>query len=162
VIVVLEDGQEFQIATFRSDGQYIDGRRPESVTFSTAEGDALRRDFTINGLFYDPVEEQVLDFVDGRADLAARVVRSIGDAGARFEEDKLRVLRGVRFAARFGFDIEPETWRAICDGALRVHVVSAERIRDELVKILVHPSRVRGFDLLDQSGLLRELLPEVE
>jgi poly(A) polymerase len=162
VIVVVEDGQEFEVATFRADGDYLDGRRPESVTFSTAEGDALRRDFTINGLFFDPAEDRVLDFVGGRSDLEAGFIRAIGDPAQRFEEDKLRVLRGVRFAARFNFEIDPATWEAICAGAPRIHVVSAERIRDELVKILTHPSRLRGFDLLDQSGLLRELLPEVE
>lgn len=162
VTVVVESGHEFEVATFRADGAYLDGRRPESVTFSNAEGDARRRDFTINGLFYDPVEERVIDYVGGRADLDARVIRAIGDARERFAEDKLRVLRGVRFAARLGFEIESETWRAIRDGAAQIHAVSAERIRDELVKILAHPRRVRGFDLLDASGLLRELLPEVE
>jgi poly(A) polymerase len=162
VIVVLEDGDEFEVATFRSDGAYIDGRRPESVTFSDAEGDARRRDFTINGLFYDPVAERVLDFVGGRSDLDARIVRAIGDAAQRFAEDKLRLLRGIRFAARLGFEIEAATWEAIRAGAPQIHAVSAERIRDELVKILTHPSRLRGFDLLDASGLLRELLPEVE
>jgi len=132
------------------------------VTFSNAEGDARRRDFTINGLFYDPETERVIDFVGGRADIEARVVRAIGDAGQRFAEDKLRVLRGVRFAARLGFEIDGGTWEAIRTGASEIHAVSAERIRDELVKILTHPSRVRGFDLLDASGLLRQLLPEVE
>ena len=162
VIVVVENGAEFEVATFRSDGEYLDGRRPESVTFSNAEGDALRRDFTINGLFYEPEKELVIDYVGGRADLEARVIRAIGDARQRFAEDKLRVLRGVRFAARLGFEIEPATWAAICDGAADIPVVSAERIRDELSKIFAHSSRVRGFDLLDASGLLRELLPEVE
>ncbi|MGH8048513.1 MAG: CCA tRNA nucleotidyltransferase, partial [Chthoniobacterales bacterium] len=162
VIVVLEDDAAFEVATFRSDGEYLDGRRPESVTFSNAEGDAHRRDFTINGLFYDPIEKRVIDFVGGRADIEARIVRAIGDPRERFAEDKLRVLRGVRFAARLGFEIEPTTWDAIREGAPRIHDVSAERTRDELVKILTHPSRVQGFDLLDASGLLRELLPEVE
>ncbi len=139
VIVVLEDDKEFEIATFRSDGNYLDGRRPESVTFSDAESDAQRRDFTINGLFYDPVEERVLDFVDGQRDLDARIVRAIGDPRQRFAEDKLRVLRGVRFSSRLDFAIEPATWEAIREGASQVSAVSAERIRDELVKILVHP-----------------------
>jgi poly(A) polymerase len=162
VIVVIEDGREYEVATFRTDGEYRDGRHPESVSFSNAEGDARRRDFTINGLFYDPVEERVIDYVGGRADLEARIVRAIGDPRQRFDEDKLRVLRGIRFAARLDFEIEAGTWEAICEYAPQIHVVSAERIRDELVKILTHPSRVRGFDLLDASGLLRELLPEVE
>jgi poly(A) polymerase len=162
VIVVIENGREHEVATYRTDGEYRDGRHPESVTFSNAEGDARRRDFTINGLFYDPVEERVIDYVGGRADLDARIVRAIGDPRHRFEEDKLRVLRGIRFAARLGFEIEAETWEAIREYAPQIHVVSAERIREELVRIFTHPSRVRGFDLLDASGLLRELLPEVE
>lgn len=162
VIVVLEDGGEFQVATFRSDGAYRDGRHPESVAFTTAEGDALRRDFTVNGLFYDPVDRRILDFVGGEADLRAGVIRCIGDSRARFAEDKLRLIRCVRFAASLGFEIEAETWRALQERAPEINAVSAERIRDELVKILIHPSRVRGFDLLDQSGLLAVLLPEVE
>ncbi len=161
VIVVLEDDVEFQVATFRADGVYIDGRRPESVTFSTAEGDALRRDFTVNGLFYDPVEEKVLDFVGGTADLNAGVIRAIGEPEHRFREDKLRLLRGIRFAASLDFQIDPETWTALCAQASSIASVSAERIREELVKIFLHPSRVRGFDLLDESGLLEILLPEV-
>ncbi|MEN9469163.1 MAG: hypothetical protein RL630_896 [Verrucomicrobiota bacterium] len=162
VIVVLEDGGEFQVATFRSDGAYRDGRHPESVAFTNAEGDARRRDFTVNGLFFDPLTHQRLDFVGGEADLRARILRSIGDPHARFAEDKLRLIRCVRFAASLGFEIEAETWRALVERAPEITAVSAERIRDELVKIFTHPSRVRGFDLLDQSGLLTILLPEVE
>ena len=162
VIVVLEDGGEFQVATFRSDGAYRDGRHPESVAFTNAEGDARRRDFTVNGLFFDPLTCQILDFVGGEADLRAGILRSIGDPHARFAEDKLRLIRCVRFAASLGFDIEAETWRALVVRAPEITAVSAERIRDELVKIFSHPSRVRGFDLLDQSGLLAILLPEVE
>ena len=162
VIVVLEDGGEFQVATFRSDGAYRDGRHPESVAFTNAEGDARRRDFTVNGLFFDPLTRQILDFVGGEADLRAGILRSIGDPHARFAEDKLRLIRCVRFAASLGFEIEAETWRALVERAPEITAVSAERIRDELVKIFTHPSRVRGFDLLDQSGLLAILLPEVE
>lgn len=162
VIVVLEGGGEFEVATFRTDGEYRDGRRPESVTFSDAPGDAQRRDFTINGLFYDPAEERAIDYVGGQADLADGVVRAIGDPAARFAEDRLRLLRGVRFAARFGFAIEPATWSAIRAQAAEISAVSPERIRDELGKILVHPNRLRGFDLLDASGLLRAVLPEME
>jgi poly(A) polymerase len=162
VIVVLEDGGEFQVATFRSDGAYRDGRHPESVAFTNAEGDARRRDFTVNGLFFDPLTHQILDFVGGEADLRAGILRSIGDPHARFAEDKLRLIRCVRFAASLGFEIEAETWRALLERAPEITAVSAERIRDELVKIFTHPSRVRGFDLLDQSGLLAILLPEVE
>ncbi len=161
VIVVLEEGREFQVATFRADGVYLDGRRPESVIFTTAEGDAQRRDFTVNGLFYDPLERKVLDFVGGEADLKAGVIRCIGEPADRFREDKLRLLRGVRFAATLGFQIDPSTWAALRDQAASISDVSAERIRDELVKIFLHPSRVRGFDLLDESGLLGVLLPEV-
>ena len=162
VIVVLEDGGEFQVATFRSDGAYRDGRHPESVAFTNAEGDARRRDFTVNGLFFDPLTHQILDFVGGEADLRTGILRSIGDPHARFVEDKLRLIRCVRFAASLGFEIEAETWRALVERAPEITAVSAERIRDELVKIFTHPSRVRGFDLLDQSGLLAILLPEVE
>lgn len=162
VIVVLEGGGEYQVATFRSDGAYIDGRHPDSVVFTTAEGDAQRRDFTVNGLFYDPVEKRVLDYVGGEADLKSKVLRCIGDPDARFTEDKLRLIRCVRFAAVLGFEIEASTWEALCRKAPEITVVSAERIRDELVKIFTHPSRVRGFDLLDQCGLLAVLLPEID
>ncbi len=161
VIVVLEGGAEFQVATFRADGVYIDGRRPESVAFTTAEGDALRRDFTINGMFYDPLEDHVIDYVGGREDLEAGLIRAIGDPSARFREDKLRLLRAVRFAARFGFRFDPATWEAVREMVPAILEVSAERIRDELGKIFTHRSRVRGFDLLDASGLLEVLLPEV-
>lgn len=161
VIVVLEDDFEFQVATFRCDGTYKDGRHPESVSFTTAEGDAKRRDFTVNGLFYDPLEKRVIDYVGGEADLKAGILRSIGNPVERFTEDKLRLIRCVRFSASLGFEIEEETWKAVCDMAPQITVVSAERLRDELVKIFTHPSRVRGFDLLDASGLLEILLPEV-
>jgi len=162
VILVMEHGRVFEVATFRSDHEYIDGRRPEMVTFSTPEEDAARRDFTINGMFHDPVADKFIDFVGGREDLASQTLRAIGDPVARFREDKLRLLRAVRFAARFGYQIDPATWEALCAHAADIHAVSAERIREELVKILAHPTRVRGFDLLDQSGLLKEILPEIE
>jgi poly(A) polymerase len=162
VVVVLEDGMEFQVATFRSDGAYHDGRHPDSVEFGTAEGDALRRDFTVNGLFYDPVEKRVIDFVGGESDLRKKILRCIGDPGDRFTEDKLRLLRCVRFSASLGFEIDPPTWSALCQKAPEITVVSTERIRDELVKIFTHPSRVAGFDLLDRCGLLKVLLPEIE
>ena len=161
VILVVEQGVEFQVATYRADGVYLDGRRPEDVTFTTAEGDARRRDFTINGLFYDPESGEVRDFVGGRKDLESRTIRAIGQAGERFAEDKLRVLRGVRFAATLDFAIEPATWSAIGAGAAKIHEVSAERIREDLAKIFLAPQRVRGFDLLDSSGLMQALLPEV-
>jgi len=162
VVVVHEDGWDLEVATFRADGLYLDGRRPEGVTFSTPQQDAERRDFTVNGMFYDPIQGEVIDFVGGRADLECKVLRAIGDPASRFAEDKLRLLRAVRFAATLHFDIEPATWEAVCRHAREIHMVSAERIREELVRIFVSPSRVRGFDLLDASGLLREILPEVE
>jgi len=162
VILVMEHGRAFEVATFRSDHEYIDGRRPEMVTFSTPEEDAARRDFTINGMFHDPVADKFIDFVGGRDDLRSQTLRAIGDPVARFREDKLRLLRAIRFAARFGHDIDPATWEALSAHAADIHAVSVERIREELVKILAHPSRVRGFDLLDQSGLLKEILPEIE
>jgi putative nucleotidyltransferase with HDIG domain len=161
VIVVHRDGHDFQIATFRSDGEYVDGRRPTGVTYSSPQTDAERRDFTINGLFFDPLAGEVIDYVGGRADLAARTLRAIGDPVARFREDKLRLLRAVRFGATLGFEIEPATWSAIRQHSPDIHDVSAERIRDELVKIFLSPSRVRGFDLLVASGLMHEILPEI-
>ncbi len=161
VILVLEGDSEIQVATFRGDGTYRDGRHPESVRFTDAEGDAHRRDFTVNGLFYDPLKKEVLDFVGGREDLKKGLLRAIGAPQERFSEDKLRILRAVRFATTFGFTIEEETWNAVLKHAPEIHAVSAERIREELVKILLSPNRVRGFDLLDESGLLREILPEI-
>ncbi len=161
VVLVVSQGEEYQVATFRADGAYIDGRHPEGVVFTTAEGDASRRDFTINGLFYDPIDQQVLDYVGGEADLQRRLLRAIGEPRKRLEEDRLRILRGVRFGATLAFDIEPATWEAIREYAPRIHDVSAERIREELVKIFLSPRRVAGFDLLDASGLLDELLPEI-
>jgi putative nucleotidyltransferase with HDIG domain len=161
VVRVLEGGFEFEIATFRSDGVYLDGRRPVSVTFSSPEEDAKRRDFTINGMFYDPLADQVVDFVGGKTDLEHRLVRAIGNPDERFSEDHLRLLRAVRFAAALDFEIEPATWKAVTEKAHQIRTVSQERIRDELVKIMADPHRVRGLDLLDQSGLLKNILPEV-
>ncbi len=161
VIVVLHGGFQFEVASFRADGAYLDGRRPVDVTFTTPQGDAERRDFTVNGMFYDPQTEQVIDFVGGQADLRARTLRAIGDARARFREDRLRLLRAVRFAANLDFKIEPATWEAMRAQANEVGAVSAERIREELVRIFTAPSRVHGLDLLDASGLLRVVLPEL-
>jgi len=162
VVIVLEEGHEFQVATFRSDEAYLDGRRPVAVTYSDPERDAARRDFTINGMFFDPLRGEVIDYVNGRADLDARIIRAIGDPRARFREDRLRLLRAVRFAATFGFEIEPETWTALRENAREIHDVSAERIREEIVRIFLAPTRLRGFDLLDASGLMAEILPEIE
>ena len=162
VVVVLEQGHEFQVATFRSDDVYIDGRHPLGVIFSTPEQDAERRDFTINGMFFDPLRQEVIDYVHGKDDLQARIVRAIGDPAARIREDRLRLLRAIRFSAKFGFEIEPATWEAIRSNASGIHAVSAERIREELVRIFTSPSRVRGFDLMDASGLMAQILPEIE
>jgi tRNA nucleotidyltransferase/poly(A) polymerase len=169
--VVLVAGVE--VATFRSDHAYADGRHPDGVTFETdPKQDVLRRDFTINGLLLDPEvleykgdkeygEHGVVDYVGGLADLRAGVIRAIGDPEHRFEEDHLRMLRAVRFAARFGFEIEPATWAAIQKLHARILRVSPERMRDELVRILIEGGARRGFELLDASGLLRDMLPEV-
>jgi len=162
VILVLEQGAEIQVATFRGDGAYLDGRHPESVVYTDAEGDACRRDFTVNGLFCDPLKDEILDFVGGRDDLKAGILRAIGNPSERFVEDKLRMLRAVRFATTLGFTIEPATWEAVKRYAPEIHAVSAERIRDEFCKILLSPNRLCGFDLLEESGLLREILPEME
>jgi len=161
VILVHKDGHDIEIATFRRDGSYTDGRRPDSVTFTTAEEDAQRRDFTVNGLFENPLTGEILDYVGGRADLERGLLRAIGDARARFSEDHLRLLRAVRFATVLGFTLEDSTWTAICELAPQVAGVSAERIREELVKIFLHPNRVKGFDLLVDSGLMAAVLPEI-
>jgi putative nucleotidyltransferase with HDIG domain len=151
-----------EVATFRSDGAYSDGRRPDAVQFSTSpEEDVKRRDFTINGMMLDPADDAVLDVVGGMADLSAGLIRAIGDAGDRFAEDKLRMLRGVRFAARFAFDLEPATATAIRQLAPAVSQVSYERIRDELTRMLTEGRAKRAFQLLDETGLLVEVLPEV-
>ncbi len=162
VILVAENSAEVEVATFRSDVGYSDGRHPDRVAFSDSpELDVQRRDFTINGLLLDPRSGRVLDFVGGRADLEAGIIRAIGRPALRFAEDKLRMVRAVRFAARFGFSIEPATFAAIGECASTVRQVSAERLRDELTKILTEGAARRGFELLDQSRLLDALLPEI-
>jgi poly(A) polymerase len=150
-----------QVATFRSDGRYLDGRHPEEVVFSTAREDALRRDFTINGMFLDPLKGELLDHVGGRQDLEAKVLRAIGDPSERFREDKLRLLRAVRMAMRFGLRIDPATEAAVKAMAPQITVVSAERIAEELRQILTHPQRVRGLELLYDTGLCAAVLPEL-
>jgi len=151
-----------EVATFRSDVGYSDGRHPDKVVYSsTPQEDVQRRDFTINGLLLDPEKNEVLDFVGGRDDLRAGIIRAIGQPEARFREDKLRMLRAVRFAARFGYTIEPETLRAIQKLAPEISQVSAERLRDELTKLLTEGAARRGFELLDETRLLPELLPEI-
>lgn len=161
VVIVRHDHEHVEVATFRTDGSYKDGRRPQTVSFSTAEEDAKRRDFTINGIFRDPIDNRIIDYVGGQEDLRASRLRAIGDPHRRFEEDRLRLLRAVRFAATLGFEIEPVTWAALRAHAGGLGDVSAERIRDELIKILLCPSRLRGFDLLVESGLMAVVLPEI-
>src|SRR6266853_3992067 len=150
VIIVLEDGFQFEVATFRSDEAYIDGRHPSAVHFSSPEEDAKRRDFTINGMFYDPVAEKVIDFVGGSADIEAKLVRAIGDPAQRFAEDRLRMLRAVPFATVLDYKIDNRTWDALVANAASINEISAERIREELVRIFLSANRVRGWDLLDQ------------
>src|SRR5213082_4055725 len=162
VIVVVENGFQFEVATFRSDDVYVDGRRPSAVRFSSPKEDAKRRDFTINGMFYDPVAEKVIDFVGGRADIEAKLVRAIGDAARRFAEDRLRMLRAVRFATVLDYKIDNQTWAALVANAVSINEISAERIREELVRIFLSPNRARGWDLLDASGLMKILLPEID
>jgi putative nucleotidyltransferase with HDIG domain len=162
VILVVEDGAQVEVATFRSDIGYTDGRHPDRVVYSdTPEEDVRRRDFTINGLLMDPASGEVLDFVGGRVDLRAGIVRAIGDPRLRFAEDKLRMMRAVRFAARFAFQIEPETMTAARSLAPQVLEVSLERIRDELTKLLTEGAARRGFELLDETGLLAVVLPDI-
>jgi poly(A) polymerase len=161
VIRVLADDGEYEVATFRTEGPYLDGRHPSSVRYAGPREDALRRDFTINGLFYDPAADAVLDVVGGRADLTARLVRAIGDADARLEEDRLRMLRAVRLAAELDFTIAPATFEAIRRRAADVRTVSAERVRDELVRMLTGPDPGRALALLRDTELLAAVLPEV-
>lgn len=162
VVLVHEAGAQVEVATFRSDLDYEDGRRPTAVRFETdPKQDALRRDFTINALFLDPFSGEVLDFTGGRNDLAAGIIRAIGDPEVRFREDHLRLLRAVRFAARLGFTIEPRTMDAIRRNRSSIHSVAAERVRDEIGRLLTEGGARRGFELLDATGLLDEILPEV-
>ena len=161
VMLVIEHGRQFQVATFRAESEYRDGRHPESVTFTDAINDARRRDFTVNGLFLDPISDEVHDWVGGQADLQARVVRTIGVAEERFAEDHLRLLRAVRFAAQLGFNIEPVTFAAVKANAAKIQTVSAERVREELLKLFRPPHAGRGLELLRDSGLLEHVLPEI-
>jgi poly(A) polymerase len=188
VMVVVEDQQQFQVATFRAEAEYRDGRRPEKVVFAGAEADALRRDFTVNGLFYDPLTEKIHDWVGGERDLRAKIIRTIGAPEERFAEDHLRLLRAVRFAAQLGFEIEPKTFAAVKSLAPKIKLISAERVRDELIKLFALPSATdkigradppvspdapqrvpttfnssaaRGLVLLRDSGLLEQILPEL-
>jgi len=162
VILIPRDGHKVEVATFRSDGSYSDGRRPDTVVYAkSAEEDVQRRDFTINGLLMRHDTLEILDFVGGRADLNAGIIHAIGNPDKRFEEDKLRLLRAVRFAARFDFEIEAETFRAIRKHAKGIAQVSPERIRDELTKMLTEGAAGNAFRLLDQAWLLQQILPEI-
>jgi putative nucleotidyltransferase with HDIG domain len=163
VVVVPREVGNVEVATFRSDGRYADGRHPDEVRYArTPEEDVRRRDFAINGLLYDPVAEKVLDFVGGQADMSARLIRTIGDPFERFNEDRLRMLRAVRFAARFGFSLDLAAKEAIRRLCSEIRGVSAERVRDEILKILTEGNARRGFELLDETGLLKEILPEIK
>ena len=152
----------YEVATFRTDLEYKDSRHPEGVVFSNPKEDALRRDFTVNGLFYDPLKREVIDYVGGREDLKRRLIRAIGDPAKRFAEDRLRMLRAVRFAATLDFQMDPKTFEAVRASAEKILEVSPERIRDELVKLFTGPRPGRGLELLDESGLLHFILPEAE
>ena len=161
VILVEENGHHFEIATFRSDSSYSDGRRPDAVLFTSAEEDALRRDFTINGLFYDPINEKTLDFVGGQKDLKSKIIRFIGEPHERVKEDHLRLLRGIRFKNQFGFGYDPQTQKAIAELSHLVEDISRERIQDELSKMLLHPHRAHSLREMDTFGILERLIPEV-
>jgi poly(A) polymerase len=161
VILVRHGGQMIEVATFRTDGCYQDGRRPDHVIFATPEADAQRRDFSINGLFENPLTGEIIDGVGGRDDLAAGIIRAIGDPGQRFREDSLRLMRGVRFACSLGFSIDPATHALLCECAPLLERIAPERIREELCRMLVHPSRSRAFVLLAQTKLFASFWPEV-
>src|SRR5262249_37339087 len=161
VVLVIHRGHPFEVATFRSDQAYVDGRRPTGVVFTDAQQDVLRRDFTINGLLYDPIDGHVIDYVGGQEDIQAKIVRAIGDPHARFEEDKLRILRAIRFGARLGYTMEEKTWAAVRAMAPKIHQVSQERIREEITRILTEGQAARGSRMLEESGLRAEILPEL-
>lgn len=160
-VIGAKEAGEIEVATFRSDGVYLDGRRPSSVQFGTAEADASRRDFSINGMFLDPLTNELFDYVGGRDDLTNRVIRAIGDPEARFSEDKLRLLRAVRFAAKFDFQIESGTEAAVVKMSSQVRQVAAERIAQELRKMLVHSGRTRALNMALDNGLVAAILPDL-
>src|SRR5471032_1281833 len=182
VMIVIEGGHQFQVATFRAEADYQDGRRPEKIIFANAEADASRRDFTVNGLFYDPLTKKIHDWVGGEKDLRGKIIRTIGQLEERFGEDHLRLLRAIRFAAQLDFEIEPKTFAAVKKLAPKIKLISAERIRDELLKLfapptstgragsplpadgahgVARPTAARGLVLLRESGLLEHILPEL-
>lgn len=162
VVIVVEEGHNYEVATFRSEKDYGDGRRPSHVEFTTAEDDIRRRDFTVNALLMDPLAGSIIDYVGGKEDIKRRLIRTIGSAQERFAEDHLRMLRAVRFAANLGYEIDIETLDAIKLNAPAIHRISAERIRDELTKLITRGGARRGMEILAETGLLAEILPEVD
>jgi poly(A) polymerase len=161
VIIVVLEREAFAVSTFRYDGPYLDGRHPSHVRYGTLEEDILRRDFTINGMMYDPERDAVIDLVEGRKDLDRRIIRAIGAPEERFQEDRLRMVRAVRFAASLGFTIEENTLRAIRAQAPAIARIAWERIGDEITRILTEGAAKRGFEILDESGLLAVIFPEI-
>ena len=161
VILVMVEGEPFEVASFRHDGPYLDGRRPSAVRYGSLQEDIRRRDFTINGMVYDPIDDRIIDLVEGRKDLELRTIRAIGEPRERFREDRLRMIRAVRFAASLKFEIAAETFAAIRQLAPTIADISWERIGDEVTRILTEGGARRGFELLDLSGLLAVLLPEI-
>jgi poly(A) polymerase len=161
VIMVIIDGDPFEVATFRADAPYVDGRRPSSVRFGALEEDAKRRDFTIGGMYYDPFADRLIDTVGGMRDLRAGIIRAIGNPYDRFAEDHLRVMRAARFAARLNFVIEPETHRAMKLVAPMLPKISAERIGEEIVRMMTEGGAARGIDIMVETGIMKEVLPEV-
>ncbi len=161
VIIAIVKGHQFEIATFRSDAGYSDGRRPDAVYYTKPAKDAQRRDFTINGMFYDPVKKKVIDYVNGDKDIKKKIVRFIGDPDKRIKEDHLRILRAIRFKNVLGFKYHPKTWQAVKNNAKLIKTVSKERIKQELDKILVSPNRAEAILDLQKSGILEYILPEV-
>ena len=161
VIIAVKNNYRFEIATFRSDSSYTDGRRPDAILFTSSEEDAKRRDFTINGMFYDPTTDQIFDYVGGQKDLKDQVIRFIGKADERLKEDNLRILRAIRFKNSLGFSYSKETFEAIKKNALLIKKVKSERIQDELNKILLLPGRENAFREMDEAGILKYVLPEL-
>lgn len=162
VICVIEEGFSFEVATFRQDGEYSDGRHPEKVIYSDPKTDAERRDFTMNALFYDLKTGQIIDYVQGERDLHNQIIRAVGEPSRRFEEDQLRMLRAVRFVSQLGFQIEEKTWKAICDCHQKILTVSRERVTEELVKLMAGAGKNAGFKLLVESQILKALFPSIQ
>ena len=162
VILVVSDGHSFEVASFRFDGPYLDGRRPSQVRYGTLQEDIFRRDFTINGLVYDPIEDHLIDLIGGKKDLERRCIRAIGNPRERFDEDRLRMVRAIRFAASLNFEIDSATMDAIKQSAATITQISWERIGEEITRILTEGGARRGFELLDETGILKVVLPEIE